>query len=117
VKFTYNFQTVTKKLSQRDRATPKRSRRQLVERAESAERDRDRRSGTGNHNRRDLQVPTIRLARLRPAGIIIITFFDPGTQFPRNEKNYAMQYKKYQNQAGMNLAPPTPSQNSHAVRW
>jgi len=28
-----------------------------------------------------------------------------------------MQYKKYQNQARMNLAPPTPSQNSHAVRW
>ena len=23
-----------------------------------------------------------------------ILFFDPGTQFPGNEKNYAMQYKK-----------------------
>jgi len=28
-----------------------------------------------------------------------------------------MQYKKYKNQAGMNLTPPAPSQNSHAVRW
>jgi len=28
-----------------------------------------------------------------------------------------MQYKKYKNQAGMNLTPPPPSQNSHAVRW
>jgi len=25
--------------------------------------------------------------------------------------------KKYKNQAGMNLAPPPPSRNSHAVRW
>jgi len=34
------------------------------------------------------------------------------------KKNYAMQYKKkYKNQAGMNLTPPPPSQNSHAVRW
>jgi len=29
-------------------------------------------------------------------------FFNPGTQFPGNEKNYAMQYKKVPNQAGMN---------------
>ena len=49
--------------------------------------------------------------------IIIINFFGPGTQFPGNEKNYAMQYKKvHKNQAGMNLTPPPPSQNSHAVR-
>jgi len=26
----------------------------------------------------------------------ILFFFDPGTQFPGNEKNYAMQYKKVQ---------------------
>jgi len=25
--------------------------------------------------------------------------------------------EKYKNQAGMNLTPPPPSQNSHAVRW
>ena len=25
--------------------------------------------------------------------------------------------KKYKNEAGMNLTPPPPSQNSHAVRW
>ena len=31
------------------------------------------------------------------------------------KKNYAMQYKKYQNQAGMNLTPPPPSQNSRVV--
>ena len=28
--------------------------------------------------------------------IIIINFFGPGTQFPGNEKNYAMQYRKVQ---------------------
>jgi len=28
-----------------------------------------------------------------------------------------MQYRKVQNQAGMNLTPPPPSQNSRAVRW
>jgi len=32
-------------------------------------------------------------------------------------KKYAMQYKKYKNEAGMNLTPPRPSENSHAVRW
>ena len=31
----------------------------------------------------------------------------------RGIKNYAMQYKKYKNQAGMNLTLPPPSQNSH----
>ena len=25
--------------------------------------------------------------------------------------------EKYKNPAGMNLTPPPPSQNSHAVRW
>jgi len=29
------------------------------------------------------------------------------------KKNYAMQYKKYKNQAEMNHSPPPPSQNSH----
>jgi len=33
-------------------------------------------------------------------------FFYPGTRFPGNEKMHAMQYKKYKNQAGMNLTPP-----------
>ena len=44
-------------------------------------------------------------------------FFDPGTQFPRKEKITLCNIKKYKNQAGMNLTPPPPSQNSHAVRW
>ena len=26
--------------------------------------------------------------------LLLLFFFDPGTQFPRKEKNYAMQYKK-----------------------
>ena len=47
----------------------------------------------------------------------LLLFYYPGTQFPGNEIiNYSMQYKKYKNQAGMNLTPPPP-QNSHAVRW
>ena len=50
-------------------------------------------------------------------GILLLLFFDPGTQFPRNEKNTLCNTKKYKNQAGMNLTPPPPSQNSHAVRW
>ena len=29
---------------------------------------------------------------------------------------YAL-HKKYKNQAAMNLTPPPPPQNSHAVRW
>jgi len=37
---------------------------------------------------------------------LLALFFDPGTQFSGNEKNYAMQYK---NQDGMNLTPPLPS--------
>jgi len=28
--------------------------------------------------------------------LLLLLFFDPGTQFPGNEKNYAMQYKKVQ---------------------
>jgi len=43
-------------------------------------------------------------------------FFDPGTQFPGTEKIALCNTKKYKNQAGMNLTPPPPSQNSHAVR-
>ena len=50
--------------------------------------------------------------------VIIIIFFDPGTQFPRNETITLCNIKKYKNQAVMNLTPPPPpSQNSHAVRW
>ena len=49
--------------------------------------------------------------------IIIIIFFDPGTQFPGKEKITLCNTEKYRNQAGMNLTPPPPSQNSHAVRW
>ena len=44
-------------------------------------------------------------------------FFWPRYSIPEERKNYAMQYKKYKNQAGMNLTPPPPSQNSRAVRW
>jgi len=47
---------------------------------------------------------------------IIIIFLTPVLSSQGMKKNYAMQYKKYKNQAGMNLTPP-PSQNSHAVRW
>jgi len=48
---------------------------------------------------------------------VVLSYFYPGTQFPGNDKNYAMQYRKVQksNQAGMNLTPPRPSQNSHAL--
>ena len=58
--------------------------------------------------------------KLRPYGAIqirlLLLFFDPGTQFPGNEKITLCNTKKYKNQAGMNLTP-FPSQNSHAVRW
>ena len=59
--------------------------------------------------------------KLRPYGakqicllllLLLLLLFDTGTQFPGNEKNYALQYKKYKNQAGMNLTPPA-SQNSY----
>ena len=45
-------------------------------------------------------------------------FIDRGTQFPGNEKNYAMQHKSTKLEAGMNVTPPPPpSHNSRAVRW
>jgi len=49
--------------------------------------------------------------------MFIIIFFDPGTQFPRNEKITLCNTKKYKNQAGMNLTPTPPSQNSHAYYY
>ena len=49
--------------------------------------------------------------------LLLLLFFDPGTQFPGNEKITLCNTKKYKNQAGMNLTPPPPSQNSNAVRW
>ena len=49
--------------------------------------------------------------------IIIIIIFDPGSQFPGNEKITLCNTRKYKNQAGMNFTPPPPSQNSRAVRW
>ena len=44
------------------------------------------------------------LLKLQPYGaiqmrLLLSLFFDPGTQLPGNEKNYAMQYKKYKSQA------------------
>jgi len=47
---------------------------------------------------------------------LIIIFWTPVLN-SQGMKKYAMQYKKYKNQAGMNLTTPPPSQNSHAVRW
>ena len=47
----------------------------------------------------------------------LLLFFDSGTQFSGNEKITLCNTEKYKNQAGMNLTPPPPSQNSHAVRW
>ena len=43
-------------------------------------------------------------------------YFDPGTQFPGNEKYTLCNTKKYKNQAGTILTPSPPSQNSHAVK-
>jgi len=49
------------------------------------------------HGRRQ-QILIDAAIRAQTAGhiISIIVFFDPGTQFPGNEKNYTMQYKKVQ---------------------
>ena len=60
------------------------------------------------------------LGRYIPEGVYYYYcyyFFDPGTQFPSKEKITLCNIKKYKNQAGMNLTPPPPLQNSHAVRW
>ena len=40
--------------------------------------------------------------------LLLLLFFDPGTQFPGNEKITLCNTKKYKNQAGMNLTPPPP---------
>ena len=47
----------------------------------------------------------------------IIIIFWPRYSIPREWKNTLWNTKKYKNQVGMNLTPPPPSQNSHAVRW
>jgi len=49
--------------------------------------------------------------------LLLFYFLDPGTQFPANEKITLCNTKKYKNQAGINITPPPPSKNSHAVRW
>jgi len=49
-----------------------------------------------------------------PVDRFIIIIFDPGTQFPGIEKNYAMQYKKVQKSS---WNEPPPSQNSDVARW
>jgi len=49
--------------------------------------------------------------------IIIIIILTPVLKFPGNGKITLYNTKKYENPAGMNLTPPPPSQNSHAVRW
>jgi len=41
--------------------------------------------------------------------LLLLLFFDLGTQFPRKEKITLCNIKKYKNQAGMNLTPPPPS--------
>jgi len=61
--------------------------------------------------------------KLRPYGaiqicvLLLLLFFDPDTQFAGNEKITLRNTKKYKYQAGMNLTPSPPSQNSHPVRW
>jgi len=48
--------------------------------------------------------------------LLLLLLFDPGTQFPGNEKKITLcNTKKYKNQAGINITPPSPSQNSHAL--
>ena len=49
--------------------------------------------------------------------IIIIIFLDPGTQFPRKEKITLCNIKKYKNQAGMNLTPPSSLLLLLLIRW
>jgi len=54
--------------------------------------------------------------------LLLLIFFDPGTQFPGNEKITLCNTKKYKNQAEpwqwtTNLTPPPPSQNYYVVRW
>ena len=51
-------------------------------------------------------VLTTATAKNEMVGLLL--FFDPGTQFPGNEKITLRNTKKYKNQAGMNLTPPPP---------
>jgi len=68
------------------------------------------------------EVTTIGLWRYTNTFIIIlisINIFWPRYSVPREWKKlrYAIQKSTHTDQAGMNLTPPPPSQNSHAVRW
>jgi len=49
--------------------------------------------------------------------IIYYYFLTPVLSSQGMKKNTLCHTNKYKNQAGMNLTPPPPSQNSHAVRW
>jgi len=40
--------------------------------------------------------------------VCVLLFFDPGTQFPGNEKIMLCNTNKYENQAGINLTPLAP---------
>ena len=48
--------------------------------------------------------------------IIILIFLTPVLN-SQGIKNTLCNTKKYKHQAGMNLSPPFPSQNSHAEGW
>ena len=48
---------------------------------------------------------------------IIVIIFTPVLNSQGMKKYTICNTEKYKNQAGMNLTPPPPSQNSHAVRW
>ena len=62
--------------------------------------------------------------KLRPYGaiqicllLLFLYFLTPVLNSRGMKKLRICNIKKYKNQAGMNLTPPPPSQNSRAVRW
>ena len=66
---------------------------------------------------RNVTVHLFQSSLMLPYRTTIIIFLTPVLNSQGMKKIALCDTKKYKNEAGMNLTPPPPSQNSHAVRW
>jgi len=73
--------------------------------------------------KRTARTPEMALAIVNPVHVSssssssLFIIFNPDTQFPGNEKNYAVQYNKVQKSSWNEPYSSSSFTNSHAVRW